>query len=188
MKRSEFLRDYDTISDLMDFCWRNDCDVTENITSADGFNEWINDCLVDWARNYSWDELYSMLSQFNDIEGYDYYQYDDSYGEYRPLDDSDFNDLRDEILEWADDQGDFWDPEDDDEDEEEADCWDQWAEDPDSELGSDDEEFEIPDEEDCSMLDMLSAGVGCIRSINEAALEQARQEDRLFMEFTEIPF
>ena len=189
MKRSEFLNDVDCVGELLSFCWQNNCDVMENVIDDDTRDEYINDSLVDLAREYNWQDLYRILSDYDDYSGYSYYYYDDGYGEYRPLSENDFEEWRDEVLRWADDQGDFWDPEDDEEDEEDESgdvCWDQWSEESCSDETEDN--FEVPDEEDCSVLDMLSAGVGCIRSINEAAMEQARQEDRLFMEFTEIPF
>ena len=166
MTRAEFLEDVTCFSDLINFCNDNGLSFCEEVYDEDIVNEWIDDSLIDLARNYSWGDVRDILNEYADNSGYDWYRYDESYGRYEPLGDYEFNEYRDEVLDYMDENG-LWD-EDDEEEEEEP--------------FEDDEEFDL-ETDDCSMQEMMFAGVGCIRELNDAAIEQARQENRAFTEF-----
>lgn len=110
MTKREFENDITTISELVDFCSDEGYDL--EVYDEYGRDEWIDEGLMDKARDMSWQAL---LSELQDIPtGYDYYRYDD--GEWSGVDDYDFQDLKDEVEEWMDEWG-RWDEEEPDEDE-----------------------------------------------------------------------
>lgn len=114
MTREYFIREIQTWSDLLDFCYDNDCTYCEDIYSEDSRDEYINEnTLIDMAGELTWRE---MLDWLNDIPtGYDYYRYD--YNVWYAVDDEDFNIYKDDVLSWADNNQ-IWDDEDEyDEDE-----------------------------------------------------------------------
>lgn len=164
MTRAEFYENVTTWGDLKDFCFDENCDICNDIYDEEGRDDYINGCLMGWARNDSWTEL---LSRLEDIPtGYDYYRYDD-YGDWAGLDDGDFYEIRDEVAEWMDDNG-YW-----DDDEEEADDED--------EKPLDDEEEEPPvEDEDCSLGELFAASATRVQSIAEEELAKAREEELAF--------
>lgn len=164
MTRAEFFENVTSWWDLKDFCSDEQCDICDDIYDEGGRDDYINECLIDWARNDSWTEL---LSRLEDIPtGYDYYRYDD-YGEWEGLVDGDFDEIRDEVAEWMDDNG-YW-----DDDEEEADDED--------EEPIDDEEEEPPvEDEDCSLGELFAASATRVQSIAEEELAKAREEELAF--------
>lgn len=163
MTRAEFFENVTSWWDLKDFCSDEQCDICDDIYDEEARDDYINECLIDWARNDSWTEL---LSRLEDIPtGYDYYRYDD-YGEWEGLVDGDFDEIRDEVAEWMDDNG-YWD------DEEEADDED--------EEPIDDEEEEPPvEDEDCSLGELFAASATRVQSIAEEELVKAREEELAF--------
>ena len=164
MTRAEFFENVTSWWDLKDFCSDEQCDICDDIYDEGARDDYINECLIDWARNDSWTEL---LSRLEDIPtGYDYYRYDD-YGEWEGLVDGDFDEIRDEVAEWMDDNG-YW-----DDDEEEADDED--------EEPIDDEEEEPPvEDEDCSLGELFAASATRVQSIAEEELAKAREEELAF--------
>lgn len=167
MTRAEFYENVTTWWDLKNFCSDEQCDICDDIYDEEGRDDYINDCLMDWARNDSWTEL---LSRLEDIPtGYDYYRYDD-YGDWVGLDDGDFDEIRDEVAEWMDDNG-YW-----DDDEEEAD-------DEEDTPFIDPEDAEPIDDEDCSLGELFEGSVARIRAISEEELEAARETERALQEF-----
>ena len=167
MTRAEFYENVTTWWDLKDFCSDEQCDICDDIYDEEGRDDYINDCLMDWARNDSWTEL---LSRLEDIPtGYDYYRYDD-YGDWVGLDDGDFDEIRDEVAEWMDDNG-YW-----DDDEEEAD-------DEEDTPFIDPEDAEPIDDEDCSLGELFEGSVARIRAISEEELEAARETERALQDF-----
>lgn len=108
MTRNEFLNNVTTWGELIDFCNDEGCDYCDDIYSEESRDETINDYLVDWARNESWQDLFSRLDNIE--TGYDYYKEDD-YGDWVGLSDDDFDDYKDDVLRWMDDNG-YWDEED----------------------------------------------------------------------------
>lgn len=172
MTRAEFYENVTTWWDLKNFCSDEQCDICDDIYDEEGRDDYINDCLMDWARNDSWTEL---LSRLEDIPtGYDYYRYDD-YGDWVGLDDGDFDEIRDEVAEWMDDNG-YW-----DDDEEEADDEDEEPIDDEDEEPIDDEEEEPPvEDEDCSLGELFAASATRVQSIAEEELAKAREEELAF--------
>ena len=167
MTRAEFYENVTTWWDLKNFCSDEQCDICDDIYDEEGRDDYINDCLMDWARNDSWTEL---LSRLEDIPtGYDYYRYDD-YGDWVGLDDGDFDEIRDEVAEWMDDNG-YW-----DDDEEEAD-------DEEDTPFIDPEDAEPIDDEDCSLGELFEGSVARIRAISEEELEAARETERALQDF-----
>ena len=164
MTRAEFFENVTSWWDLKDFCSDEQCDICDDIYDEEARDDYINECLIDWARNDSWTEL---LSRLEDIPtGYDYYRYDD-YGEWEGLVDGDFDEIRDEVAEWMDDNG-YW-----DDDEEEADDED--------EEPIDDEEEEPPvEDEDCSLGELFADSATRVQSIAEEELAKAREEELAF--------
>ena len=113
MTRQEFIDDITSWWELIDFC--NDEgyeDYIDDIYSEESREDYLDNDLVQRARNAgSWTDL---LSTLDDIPtGYDYYRMDD-YGDWHPLDDYDFNDRKEEVLDRLD-EDDFWDEEDEEE-------------------------------------------------------------------------
>lgn len=167
MTRAEFFENVTSWWELKDFCSEQRCDLCDDIYDEEGRDDYINDCLMDWARNDSWTEL---LSRLEDIPtGYDYYRYDD-YGDWVGLDDGDFDEIRDEVAEWMDDNG-YW-----DDDEEEAN-------DDEEEAFDDEEDAEPIDDEDCSLGELFDGSVARIQAISEEELEAARETERALQDF-----
>ena len=114
MTRREFLDDVCDFSELRDFCDDNDCRICDDIYDDESKDDYINEHLSDMADDADdWRSLYRTL---DDIPtGYDYYRLDD-YGDFNGLDDDDFGDYKDDVLEWMD-ENEYWDEDEDDEEE-----------------------------------------------------------------------
>ena len=76
MTRQEFLDDVNGFSDLLRFCSDEDLDACSYVKTADELDEWLNDTILDWAREMCWTELRDQLDDIN--TNYDYY--DTEYG------------------------------------------------------------------------------------------------------------
>lgn len=112
MTRQDFIDGITTWSDLLDFCYNEDCDICEGIVSNDTMCEEIDDDLREATQYRSWQDVRDLL---NDIDtDYDYYRRESSL-EYVPMDDDDFDSYKEDVIEWMDNGG-YW--EDDEEDEE----------------------------------------------------------------------
>lgn len=111
MTRQDFIDNINYWSELLDFCSDEDCDVCEDIYSEDARDDCIDEELVDMARNNNWRDMYNILDSIPD--GYDYYR-QDNYGDWVGVDDE-FDDYKDQVLEWMDDGG-YWDDEEDEDD------------------------------------------------------------------------
>ena len=180
MTRDEFCYGVTTWWELIDFCNDNRLyHIIENVVSSEVRDEWIDEMLVDMARNNSWYELYQTLSDYADENGYDYYIYDECYGTYRHADDDDLEDYKNEVIEAMDDNDD-WDEEEEEIIEEESET--NWCMYEDSNE-DDDEEFDLSEDDECSMDMMMSSGIGCIQNLRDEEEERARQEDNAFEEF-----
>lgn len=106
MTRSEFIDEINDWWELIDFCSDNGCSYCDDVYSDDARDDFINECLVDMARNANnWSSLLDTLNEIT--TGYDYYVHTD-YGEWNGLDDGDFIGYKNDVLEWADNQ-DIWD-------------------------------------------------------------------------------
>lgn len=177
MYRQDFVDGITTWCELLDFCYENDCDSCADIETADSYSDWIDNNLVSWARNDTWQDLLERLRDLENNDGYDYYVWDDYDSVYRPADDRDFETYKGYVLTWGDEEG-IWEDyeEDDEEDETEIDSED---------VVDVDDDFQIPDE-DVSFGDLFTAGVSCIRAIDEEEVKQAREQDMAFAEFNKV--
>ena len=111
MTRQQFIDDVTGWYELIDWCRNHGCPVCEDIYSDESRDMYINDNLVDMARDNNWYELRDILGGF--ATGYDYWhrdEYDDWYG----VDDDEFDGYRNDVLNWADENGEFDEEEDDD--------------------------------------------------------------------------
>ena len=114
MTRQEFLDDVCDFSELRDFCYDNDCGICDDIYDDESKDDYINEHLSDMVDDADdWQSLYRTLGDIP--TGYDYYRLDD-YGDFNGLCDDDFEDYKDEVLEWMDDN-EYWDEDEDDEEE-----------------------------------------------------------------------
>lgn len=167
MTRAQFFEEVSTWWELMDFCSDQRCDLCEDIYDDEARDDYINDCLMDWAREDSWEEL---LSRLQDIPtGYEYYRLD--YGEWEGLNDgSDFDEMRDEVAEWMDENG-YWDDEEEEDDDEEDAPY------------IDLEDAEPIDDEDCSLGELFEGSVARIQAISEEEIEAARETEQALHDF-----
>ena len=155
MTRQEFIDNITTWWELIDWCRENECHICEDIYDDDSYYDYINDNLVDWAREDSWTELRDRL---NDLpSGYDFYQRDD-YGDFHALDDyGDFDAFFDEVLSWGDDNN-IW------EDAEEE-----------SPVNNEDEEAE--DDEDGEPVEIEDFSFGELFSVCSSAVQRITEEN-----------
>lgn len=143
MTRQEFIENVNDWYDLKDFCSSNDCDILDCIYDEDGMDSEIECYMDEYHDDYSWREFRDMLSDIP--TGYEFYREDGAFN-WVGMEDSDFREYKDSILEWMDDGG-YWD--DDEEDEE------YYDEDNDLFSPGDDEEDEDVAEEDFSVGDLI---------------------------------
>lgn len=114
MTRSEFINDITRWWELIDFCRDVGCEVCEDIVCADDLDRCIEDDVENSAHDgMSWEDIRDRL---NDIETrYEYYL-NDGYIIYNGLNsEEDFDEYKDEVLDWMDSYGD-WDEEDTEDD------------------------------------------------------------------------
>ena len=191
MKRSEFCEEMNSIYDLHDFCVDHDCSILMDFWDHDEFSDYIDEQLVDFARNDYWRDLMSRLSEYeNLVDNYDYVVYDPDECEYVGIDEREFDTYYNMILEWGDDY-DAWEPEEEDEEEEEetppeTSHFSVASNDEESEKEDwDDWDFEDPD--DCSFDDLCQSGAECVSAVrNRSERENAQIEkdyDALLREY-----
>lgn len=103
MTRQQFLEEINRWRKLIDFCYEEDCDFCDNIYDEDGKDSFYNNLLVDMASGANdWQDLFRQLSDIP--EGYDYYILDNYSGDMRIADYDDFQEIKDQVLEWGDDR------------------------------------------------------------------------------------
>lgn len=164
MTRNEFLDDVTTFGELKDFCSDNGCNLLDDVYDEESRDDYVNDCLAEWAHNNSWEELRDILNEIP--TGYDWYL--DDYGSWDGLDDEDFENCKNDVLEWADDN-DIW--EDDEEgDEEDSDYFEDESED----------DEPAPEEEDFSVGDLIGMCVAALGAIQSEDTRRVREEEEEF--------
>ena len=175
MTRQYFVDEVCTWSELFDVV--NDYDLyefVEDIVSDDGRNDEINECLVDWAREYSWNELLDTLRSLDNDGESDWWVRSD-YGEWYTTEDGDdtFEEKKADILQELDDR-EVWEDADEESEEIEAE---------DIELEPE-EEFEIEDGEavDALFVECSTA----FKSIVKRSEEEKEAADKEFAEFFEF--
>lgn len=114
MTRDEFIEEMCSISALVDFCWSENIDgFVDYYRSSDSIDEYLDDMFSDMFSYRRW---YDIRDWMNDVpEGYDWYDTEDDICGYN---DDEYEDLKDRILEYLDDDGFFDEPDDDEEQEE----------------------------------------------------------------------
>lgn len=113
MTRQEFIDDVNYWWELIAWCNDYDCSVCEDIRDQDEFDEYVDEDLYDRVRNYGWKEVLDWLESVP--SDYDYY----NVYEWEGVTDYDFDNYKDDALEWGDEH-DIWDDPEDEEEEEEA--------------------------------------------------------------------
>ena len=169
MTRTEFSENMCGIWDLYDFCMEEDCDILNSMMSDDAFNDYINESLVEWARYDTWDALRDRLNGYADIMGADAYIFDDYEGDYRAMDEREFDDYYRAILDWAD-ENDVFDPEDEEDD------------DPVPEPCVEEYEMEQPD---CSLDEMFSDSTECVTAYRNHVAREREETDIAFKNMME---
>lgn len=171
MTRQEFIDTVNSFWELLDFCSDEDCHICEDVYDSDGRYDEIEESLVRWAHDYNWEGLLAKLREQESNNGYEYY-YRDEYDDFIGLDGDDFERYKHDVLEWIDSNG-YW-PEDAEEDED-------WFDEPEDPAAEIDPEDAVPTEqEDYTIAELFSAGVGCLRALSEEALRQAQEDERNF--------
>lgn len=118
MTREEFQENVNCWYDLREFCNEYGCEVCSDIYSQDEMDEEIDNSIVDMAREATdWKDL---LSKLEDIPTEDDYYMRNGYGDFRELDDDDFDCHKDDVFDWAENEG-IFDKEDDEDEESEED-------------------------------------------------------------------
>ena len=106
MTREDFMNDYNSVGEIYEFCMENDefSDIFCYIRSRDEIDDYLDDMFMEELRYDS--RWYEVRDQMNCIdEGYDWY---DTEYEVVGFDDCDYEDLKEKVLEAAD-YDDFWD-------------------------------------------------------------------------------
>ena len=111
MTANEFLENVNDYYDLKDFCSEVGCEYCDDIVDDDTLDEDVEYALAEYRRDYNWREIRDVLNGIP--TGYDWYRCDGSF-DYVGLDDSDFEDSKDEVYEWALNNGYFDDEVDED--------------------------------------------------------------------------
>ena len=111
MTRSEFLDNITEWYELKDFCNDFDCDVCEDIYDDDDYDDCVEEDIRDAIADYGWRDIRDFLG--NLPSGYDYYRRNSTL-DYDGLGDDDFEDYKEDVLEWGDDYG-VWEDEEEEE-------------------------------------------------------------------------
>lgn len=173
MTRNEFIESITDWWELKEFCSDNDCCVCEDVISEDEYDDNVSDDISDEVRNYGWTEIRDFL--YDLPSGYDYYRINGTFN-YDGLNQNDFEDYKEDVLEWGDDCG-IWDEEepegeDDNEDTDESDWFSAEHEQvDDTEPPIEDEDFSVGD-----LMTMCSAVF--IRAQQTEAEEQHRADEK----------
>lgn len=114
MTRREFIEEVTTFRELRDFCNDIDYDRLYDFFDGDDFDSFANDDIYDWMRDGGdWDTLRGTLNDLN--PGCDFYERVSAldYVGYDIRDDM-FEELKNDVLEYADENGYFDDEDEDD--------------------------------------------------------------------------
>lgn len=112
MTRTEFVEEVLDFGDLINFCYENRCDdIVQSIYSRES----VDDIIMEGIRDNcfgcdTWQQLYTALDTIPDCEWYDL-EYD--------YDEADFDYKKEEVLNYADENG-LWEEEEDEEDDDET--------------------------------------------------------------------
>ena len=113
MTRQEFIDEVNDFGALKDFCYDFGCeDILEDVIDCDQLDDYVWEDIHNWGG--SWESLGSSLEEIR--TGYTWYQYGGML-DYTGMDDTDFQAYKGDVLDWADNQGDVFDDEDEEEEE-----------------------------------------------------------------------
>ena len=104
MTRQEFIDSINYWGELIEFCYDNGCDYCDDLYDEDQWNRCVEDDAYEIIRNGSWRDVLSTLQDYENLSGYEFYRRDE-YGERYGLDNNDFDQYKNDILAWADDNG-----------------------------------------------------------------------------------
>ena len=110
MTRDYFANNVETWDELIEFC--NGIGYDLNVYDEYSRDEVVDQQLVERIHDSGWEEIYSWLEDIP--TGYEYYRIDD-YNDFVGLDEEDFADYKNDVLEYADDDGEVWDEDTEDE-------------------------------------------------------------------------
>jgi len=170
MTANEFLENVNSYYDLKDFCSETGCDYCDNILDDDSLDEEVDYALSEYRRDYNWREIRDLLSDIP--TGYDWYRCDGSF-DYVGLDDSDFDDIKDEVYEWALNNGYFDDEVDEDEEEYE-------------EESVEEDDYEPLEEEDFSVGDLFGMCNVTFVAIQQDNMRRLQEADAAFSQFIDV--
>lgn len=168
-QRSDFINNVTDWRDIIEFCVNNDLDIPTTLYDNDELNDYIEENLEELARNYYWTEVLEVLQ--NIPQGFDFYiKEEDSFMEFSPARQSDFNLIKNEILELMDDMN----------------GWDEGEQEPDTSEESNQEsenqeEFNI--NTDISIDDFLISNVNDFQKIMQ---DKQKEEDEIIDELSQI--
>ncbi len=176
MTRQEFIENVNDWYDLKDFCSDNDCDILDDIYDEDGMDSEIEYYIGEYRNDYSWRELRDIL--YDIPVGYEFYRENGAF-DWVGLDDSDFRDYKDNVLEWMDDGG-YWGEGDEDDyfDDEPA-----LVNDDLFSPGEEDDEDELIVEEDFSVGDLIGMCSVTYVTIQQDTLRREQEEKAAFSQF-----
>lgn len=173
MTRQEFIEGVTTWGELLDFCYDNDSDICEDIVSSDTMDDEIEIDLREEVGNRSWHDIRDLLCAID--TDYDFFRRDGVF-DYYPLDNhGDFDEYKDTVLEWMDDNA-YWD---DDEEEEEHFDGDPF----DAQPVYEEEDEPIAEDEDFSIGELMGMCSVQFLDIQRAALQQKAQNDAEFQQY-----
>lgn len=174
MTRDEFLENVTDFYDLKDFCSDVDCEICYEVYDEDGRDEEIEYYIGEYRTDMSWRELRDRLSDIP--TGYEFYREDGAF-DWVGLDDDDFADYKERVLEYADDH-DLFDMVDDDEDY----CEDEIC---DEELDNDEVEDDPVEDEDFSVKDLIGMCSVTFVAIQQDNLRRLQDEQETFSKFVD---
>lgn len=111
MTRNYFLDYVTEWGELIELCREYDCYICEDIINEDELDDYVGSDICN--TDYGWRSIRDFLSGIP--TGYDYYRSDGTF-DYVGLDNSDFEDYKNRVLDWMDEYG-IWDAEEENEDE-----------------------------------------------------------------------
>lgn len=107
MTRQQFIETVTQWWELKEVCEDHGCPVCDEVYDEEGMDNEINYSVSEYAGDYSW---YDLRDKLDDIpSGYDAYHASGSF-DWEGLTPEDFDDYKNDVLDWMDDNG-YWDEE-----------------------------------------------------------------------------
>lgn len=117
MTRQEFIDSVNDVGSLYDFCTENYQyeSYVEDLYSSDSYDSYIDEVIVDRARNLTWRELRDELNDYGDPHSCDWWVLD-AWGDFTEADNDWFSEKFDDLIVELDNDGFFDEEEEDDDD------------------------------------------------------------------------